>query len=186
MTSLLLGTAAGLLGPPSVGAQEEEAPVHTEVPDACELLGRSEAAELLGEEVGEGERIDTAGFPCVYRTPSGRQLSIVVHIGRGPTLGGTQPGIELEYCRAEAVQEFDELGLGAVLFRNANETCGNGDRLWVPTGVRFRGRTNPDLVREINGQFHLMLSIEPVESVDERFAILRSAARTVLDRLRGR
>lgn len=185
---LLAGAGTCLLSVGHAAAQEGDPPpsgaLVTEVPNACELLTRADAAELLGEEVGEGSRYDVAGFPCTYASAADRRLSVVLHIGPGATLEGTQLGIEVEYCDADAVRELDDLGLEAVLFRSANEKCGEGYRLWVATDVRFRGKTNPELIRETRGQFHVALSVEPAASVEERVRILRAAAERVLARLR--
>ena len=180
--ALLTGTALAQEG----GATG--APLVTEVPDLCELLTPADASELLKEETGEGQRHDATGFPCQYRAESGRRLTVVAHLGTGPGLEGTQPKIMLDYCRAQVVREYDDLGVAAVLYRGIREDtpgCG-GHTLWVATGVRFRGKTNPHVAREREGQFHLLVTVDRVSSEKERVQILRQAARSVLDELRER
>lgn len=186
---LVAALALAPLLPRSAYAQGGDAPgtpVITEVPDACDLLTRSDVAELLGEKVGEGTRHDVAGYPCQYSTSSGRRLTIVAHLGSGPELEGTQPGIQLAYCEAEVVRQIEDLGLDAALFRGTRDDVSGCDAttLWVATNVRFSGKTNPDLVRQIEGQFHLVLTLEPADSESQRIAVLREAAHRVIERLR--
>ena len=161
-------------------------PLVTEVPNACELLLRADAAELLGEEVGEGERYDVSGFPCVYRTASGRTLALVAHLGTGVALEGTQPAIALEHCGAEVVRELDDLGADAALFRATKKESGcGGHTLRVATDVRFRGKIHPDQLREVDRRFHLVLSMEPEPDEGDLAAVLKEAAQRALVRLRG-
>lgn len=190
VSAALSAAIAALIVPPGASALAQDAsgePVVSEVPDACELLVREDVSELLGEEVGEGERYDVSGFPCVYRGASGRRLTLVAHLGRGAEIEGTQPGKELEYCEAEVVREVDGLGVAGALYRGTKETAGcGGHTLWVSTGVRFVGKIHPEQLREVDRRFHFVLSLEPAADEAERAAVLAEAAGRALARLRDR
>lgn len=177
-----------LLAPASAVAQAEEGPSEpgpiTEMPRGCELLTPEDAAEILEEEVVSSGETDVAHFNCTFLTSSERRLVFTGFIGTGSAIEDAQPGIHVRHCGSAVVAEVDDLGADAALLRDAEEdeyACG-GYRLWVVTDVRFRGRLNPDLVRETEGPFHLVFEVAPVEQ-EERIEILRRAARRVLDRL---
>lgn len=188
---LVAGAPAGLPAAASA-ARPDTGSVVTEVPDACELLTAADAAELLGEEVAEPHSADIAGLGnCAYRAEaSGRQLALILQLGRDDTVEGTQLDMNLEYCGAEVVARPDSLGRAAALYRSSEEPCGRSVTLWVATGLGFEGKPNPDLLRPVTGRLQLVLAgnPDPEEGArpDAALPVLREAAERALVRLTDR
>lgn len=175
--------------PPAVHSEDSTSdrsgsPELTEPPDACALLTRNDAAEVLGAPVGSGRSADVSGLGnCAYRTETGEQVALIVQLGRDDSVDGTQLAMSFEYCGTRAVARPDGLGRAAALFESPAEPCGRGLTLWVATGLGFEGRTHPDLVRPVRGRIHLALSRDPPGDVEVTLPLLRDAAERVLARL---
>lgn len=184
--------APGGLPAAASAARADTGSVVTEVPDACELLTPADAAELLGDEVTDPYTADIAGLGnCAYRAEAtGRQLALILQLGRDDSVEGTQLAMNLEYCGAEVAARPDSLGRAAALYRSPEEPCGRSMTLWVATGLGFEGKPNPDLLRPVTGRLQLVLAgdSDPEEGArpDAGLPMLREAAERALVRLTDR
>lgn len=158
----------------------------SEVPDPCALLTRADAAELMGEGVEPGRSYPTTPWNCVYRARgSDGVLTLTLELGRDTDVAGIRSGIELAGCGAEVERVVEDLGVRAALYHTPDGRCGEAWTLWVATGTRFRGLTNPRLARESEGVFHVTVVRYPPRDPDELGPVLRAAAERALARLGG-
>lgn len=153
-------------------------------PDACALLTREDAAELLGASVGDGRSADIAGLAnCAYRTEGGELLALILQLGPDDRVESTQFAMGIDHCGDRAVARTEDLGVASALFDRPPEPCGGGLVLWVASGLRFEGRTHPDLIRPRTGRIHLLFWRNPAGEPSQALPVLRDAAERVLSRL---
>lgn len=140
--------------------------------DACELLGATDAAEILGGEVGEptrgiqsaGDERNAAMSSCSYEGPSGRSVNLMVR--HSPTQDNTPSAIGTVREGSAALGELEDV-------------TGVGDTAFA---VRFSGENSVQLHVFWGGDRYQMVTVQGFEH-EEGIERAKTVARLVMDRL---